>query len=367
MAGIYLHIPFCLSKCSYCDFYSVIYSEELVSGFLPALKTEIQLQSDFFLNNKKIDTIYLGGGTPSLLSGEEIKDIFKQIYRSFRVKDSAEITLEVNPGSITGKDISVYKQTGINRISIGAQSFNKNELDLMQRIHTIDDIKILWSLVQQAGMENFNLDLIFGLPGQKLSDWEYTLSESLILQPKHISAYALTWSSKTPLGRKISKGNIPTPQEETVREMFLFADNILTENGYEHYEISNYALPGYRCVHNEAYWSGQPYLGLGPSAHSFTGEKRFWNVSGVQEYISHLSRSMLPIEGEEILSPEQKRTENIAVGLRRKEGIDMGKNNINLSLIEDFMQKGFALQEENVLKLTSQGMLFADEVALRLV
>ncbi|MFO7890401.1 MAG: radical SAM family heme chaperone HemW [bacterium] len=367
MEGIYLHFPFCQSKCSYCDFYSIVYSEKLVSEYVQALKTEIRLYSDFFTSNKTIDTIYLGGGTPSLLKIGQIKDILHHLYNVFNISESSEITIEMNPGNTSLKDLSAYREIGINRISIGAQSFKKNELAVMKRIHNPDEIKTICSSVRKAGLENFSLDLIFGLPGQNLQDWKYTLSESFSLQPKHISAYSLTWSSKTPLGRKIIKGDIPAPQEEMVAEMFLYADDMLVESGYEHYEISNYALPGYRCRHNEGYWNGQSYLGLGPSAHSFRENKRFRNVSDVREYISRLSQSFLPVEEEEVLSSEQIRTERIAVGLRRKEGIDIRKNNIDLSEVEGFVQKGLVVHDENVLTLTPQGMLFADEVALRVV
>lgn len=367
MAGIYLHVPFCRSKCSYCDFYSIVFSEPLVSRYVQALKTEIKLYSYFFSINQKIDTIYWGGGTPSLLKIQHIKQVLHHLHDVFTISDSAEITLEMNPENSSRKDITAYRDIGINRISVGTQSFQNKELALMRRIHTPDDVKILGSLAQESGIENFSLDLIYGLPGQSLQDWEYTLSEALNLHPKHISAYSLTWSSKTLLGRKIINGDIPTPQEEGVSDMFLYADEILTANGYEHYEISNYALPGYRCMHNEGYWSGQSYLGLGPSAHSFKENKRFWNVSDVREYVLRLSRSELPVKEEEVLSSEQQRMESIAVGLRRKEGIDIRENDIDISRVEDFVRRGLVIIEGDVLRLTARGMLFADEVALRVV
>ena len=367
MSGIYLHFPFCQSKCSYCDFYSIVYSEKLVSGYIQALKSEIQLRSGFFPGNKNIETLYIGGGTPSLLSPERLKDILHHLSDFFNIIESPEITIEVNPGGTFTQVFSDYKKSGINRISIGAQSFRKNELALMKRIHNPEDIKTVCSYVRKAGLENFSLDLMYGLPGQNRKDWEYSLFESIALKPKHISAYNLTWSGKTPLGRKIIKGYIPTPQEKAVSEMYLYTDKILSENGFEHYEISNYALPGYRCIHNEGYWTDQPYLGLGPSAHSFSENKRFWNVSDVKEYISRLSQSVLPVEEEEVLSAEQRRAECIAVGLRRKEGIDIRHNSIDLSKVDNFIQKGLAVHVGKKLKLTPRGMLFADEVALRVV
>ncbi len=367
MSGIYLHFPFCKSKCSYCDFYSIGYSERLVSEYIQALKSEIQLRSGFFHNITKNDSVYIGGGTPSLLNPERLKDILHCLFDIFNIRKSPEITIEVNPGGTFLSAFSDYKKAGINRISIGVQSFRENELALMERIHDPDDIRTACSSVRKAGLENFSLDLIYGLPGQSLTAWEYSLSQVLSLHPKHISVYNLTWSSNTSLGRKIINGDIPVPEEEVISKMFLYADEFLTKNGYEHYEISNYALPGYRCRHNEGYWTDQPYLGLGPSAHSFSENKRFWNVSDVKEYISRLSQSVLPVEEEEVLSPEQRRAESIAVGLRRKEGIDIGEKNIDLSQIEDFLQKGLVIQQDNILKLTPQGMLFADEMALRVV
>jgi len=367
MAGIYLHFPFCLSKCSYCDFYSIVYSEKLVSSYIQALRNEIQLYSDFFPKNKKIDTIYLGGGTPSLLKLERVKNIFNQIYHTFYISEVCEITIEVNPGNVSLDNLSGYENIGINRISIGAQSFIEDELNMMGRIHTVKDIKKICYEVQRYGIQNFGIDLIFGLPGQNITFWEYNLSNSLSLKPKHISTYALTWSSKTPLGRKIINGELSSPQEKIISEMFLAAHKILTKKGYEHYEISNYALPEYRCKHNEGYWSGKPYLGLGPSAHSFTGKKRYWNIRNVNDYISRLSRSVLPIQGEEVLTPDQKRIENIAIGLRMKEGIDIEENSIDLNRIEDFIKKGLVIPRGNKIALTPKGMLFTDEVALNLV
>jgi len=367
MAGIYLHFPFCQSKCSYCDFYSIVYSERLVSEYIQALNSEIQLRYDYFSGNKIVDTIYLGGGTPSLLSLENLKDILHLLFDSFNICESTEITIEVNPGNVSLADAIFYKAIGINRISIGAQSFNDNELKLMGRIHNPDDISTVCSYVRIAGVENFSLDLIYGLPGQSLKDWELTLCEALTLKPKHISAYSLSWSPATPLGRKIINGDVPLPQEEVVTEMFLYADELLTKNGYEHYEVSNYALPGYRCRHNEGYWTGQPYLGLGPSAHSFIKNQRFWNISDVREYVSRLCRSELPVEEEEILSSEQQRMERIAVGLRIREGIGVRENNIDISRIEDFVQRGLVIIEGNVLRLTARGMLFTDEVAVGVV
>lgn len=367
MAGIYIHFPFCISKCSYCDFYSVIYSEKIVPKFIKCLKKEIRMRYSFFPASTKIDSIYFGGGTPSLLHPDAIKSIIKNISSYFDLSENSELSLEINPGTVSSSKLKKIMAAGINRLSIGAQSFDNQELKFLSRIHNSSEIEATLKYSLKTGFKNIGFDLIFGLPGQKIDTWKKTLLKAVSMQPTHISAYSLSWSRKTPLGKKIESGKIPTPEEKNISEMFLLAHNILTEKGYEHYEISNYALPEYRCLHNEGYWKDQPYLGIGPSAHSYTGDRRSWNISDVDKYISLLSQSVLPAAGEEKLNQEQKRMETIAVGLRRQEGIEIKKNSIDPLKIEDYVKKGLIDLKGDRISLTPSGLLLTDEIALNFI
>ena len=364
MAGIYVHIPFCTRKCRYCDFYSVTGFGDLTADFLSALTTEVYLRSKS-VEDLCFDTLYIGGGTPSLLSSRELKRLLKVLNTLSTVRTEFEITIEVNPGTLSEEGLEQYREMGFNRVSIGVQSFNDDELSLLGRIHTG---RVGAAIVESAqkSFSNVNIDLIFGLPGQNSQEWERTLETTAALRPQHISAYMLSWSPRTPIGKQILEGALRRPEEEVSAECYLLTHDFLTHKGYDHYEISNFAMPGYRCRHNEGYWTGSPYIGLGPSAHSFLNGKRSWNTTDIQEYIFVLSQNRLPVNGEEYPDHEQRALEKLVLNLRRKEGIPLEYLKGNGSCLESLVHDDLARLNDDVLQLTPKGFLVADEVALRL-
>ncbi len=368
MAGVYIHFPFCKKKCLYCDFFSKANQDFLIPDFLEALTREISLRADIFSPiDETVDTIYFGGGTPSLLKPEQIEDVLNSLLSVFPVINNAEITVEANPGTLSFDLLRGYREIGINRLSIGVQSFNNGELKFLGRIHTAEQAEEFFFEAQRAGFDEIGIDLIYSLPEQSLIEWQGNVDKVFSLKPTHISTYALTWSSATPLGRAIEEGKCPRPDDETTAEMYLLTRKVLSEVGYEHYEISNFALPGHRCRHNEGYWTGKPYFGLGPSAHSYIKDRRFWNISDIRKYINVLLHNELPVDGEERLNPRQKFLERIALGLRRREGIPIEALKNKRQEITHLVQAGLAVLKGGFLSLTVRGFLLADEIALRLV
>lgn len=365
MAGIYIHIPFCIRKCPYCDFYSVAGAEKLLPFFVRAVQDELELVSREFPLGE-IRTVYFGGGTPSLLSGREISGILEGIGRFYGRRTDAEISLEANPGSIAPAKLREFREAGVNRLSIGGQSFHPRELEVLGRIHSVDDISKTVEHARSAGFDNLGLDLIFGLPGQELEAWRASVKRALDLQPDHISAYALTWSKDTPMGRNIASGALPEPEENTVSEMLLWTDEFLSEAGYHHYEISNFARPGFECLHNLNYWSGTAYLGLGPSAHSFVDGKRFWNAASLERYLEYVGKEQSAREGEETLTPSEKRLEALSLGLRRSSGIPLSIVMDKMAEIHEMENRGFGQIRDGRFLPTARGFLLADELAGRL-
>lgn len=318
------------------------------------------------MSSAEFTSLYLGGGTPSLLRPEQIRDIIRMIIQHVHFSREPEWSLEVNPGTVSREKLNTYIQLGFNRLNIGAQSFRKEELALLERIHGPEDIKKAVQMARSAGFQNIGLDLIFGLPGQSLKAWEASVKASLTLEPAHISVYALSWSDKTPLGRSILRGTLSVPDDERVSDLFLQTHDWLSEEGYIHYEISNYAKPGYECRHNWQYWNGTPYLGMGPSAHSFWNHQRWWNIADVDKYCRRLEKGVFPVEGSERLSEKELRRERIALGLRTILGIPVDdltyKDNIKRLSAE-----GLGETQGNRWKLTPRGMLLADEIAVQLI
>lgn len=366
MAGIYVHYPYCIRKCRYCDFYSEDkWTDD--SQYIQSLLKEIELRSaDPQFKNLTCQTLYFGGGTPSKMSAASIRLILSRIMDKFSFSPNPEITLEANPGTLSLQKLKDIHETGINRLSIGVQSFQSRELELLGRMHSVQEAEASIHFALKAGFENIGLDLIYGLPDQTMAVWKQSLEQAVDISPQHISAYALSWHGGTLIGQAIQQGILPEPDTDLVAEMQFETARYITEHGYEHYEISNFCRPGYHSKHNQSYWEGIPYLGLGPSAHSFVEDKRFWNVRDVMQYIHHLSNSQLPVESEEDLSEEDKRLESIALGLRTSKGllknVVLDKN----SEIELLIEKGLAKVASERLCLTEEGFLLADEIATRL-
>ena len=364
MAGIYIHIPFCRQACHYCNFHfstSLRYKNEL----LAALLKEIELQKDY-LENEPVETIYFGGGTPSLLQIEDLRFQIDKIRKTFDVLDDAEITLEANPDDINEEKLTGWKEVGINRLSIGIQSFFEEDLLWMNRAHNaqqaIDNLQIA---IHQ--FSNITIDLIYGHPLLTNEKWKQNVEKVVAFNIPHISCYALTVEPKTPLSKMIKEKKKEDVQQEKQAEQFLLLMQWLEDAGYEHYEISNFAKPGFRSRHNSSYWQGKKYLGLGPSAHSFNSESRQWNISNNSTYIESLEKNIIPFE-KEILTPSQKINEYIMTALRTKEGLDLDKLSGFVShelraASKKFIESGNLILKENKLILTKKGKLFADGIA----
>lgn len=322
-ASMYLHYPFCRHKCNYCDFYSII-SLDKSPDFFDALYQEIKMQAaNPPFSELTYNTLYLGGGTPSLIPPTFLAPLVQRLTETFDFAKNAEISFEANPGTVLVDRVQAFKEAGFNRLTLGVQSFQDDELAFLTRIHSADEAKQAIDLARACGFDNIGIDLIFGIPGQTLDAWSFSLQEAVRILPEHISIYGLTYESGTPLWRLERGGSVKKCSENLEREMLLLGSQTLTEAGYEHYEISNFALPGYRSRHNSAYWNRSPYLGLGPAAHSFDGAMRKWNVDDLDAYMSLLKAQRPPLQNSETLSRRLQLEEIVLLGLRRIEGIDL--------------------------------------------
>ena len=331
--AIYIHFPFCERKCPYCDFYSLSQAGHLTDQFLTALHKEIQHYSQSIpYKGSSVATIYFGGGTPSLLSANQTASLLDSITRNFDICKDAEITCEANPGTLSLDKLRGYRDSGVNRLTLGIQSLNDKELRTLGRIHNFTDAMQACNLARAAGFVNFAVDLIFAIPGQSLKSWQATLEKIIDLHPEHISTYCLSFEPGTPFERSLKSGEIHAVDEEIQRDLYLLAIELLKSAGYEHYEILNYALPRFRSRHNISYWDGTTYLGLGPSAHSFNGAKRWQNIADVSGYIEKIMAGKSAVAEVEELTRSQKMLEFIMLGLRRREGIDFKKFSEHFSL-----------------------------------
>jgi putative oxygen-independent coproporphyrinogen III oxidase len=368
--GLYIHIPFCVQKCRYCDFYSVTDSS-LQQPFIDAVCTDIRNQS---ARQEAADTIYFGGGTPSVLGPSAIDAIIHAIHDSYRITPNAEITLEVNPGTVLKEDLNAYRAIGINRINIGIQSFSDEDLVFLGRCHTSHEAL---QTLQWARESNFSLgiDLIYGLPDQHHRNWEANLEKAVSFHPEHISCYMLTYESGTPLDKLRCSGDIQPMRDSDLADFFSSTSEFLCNAGYDHYEISNFAkTASFRSQHNQKYWHHLPYIGFGPAAHSFKWPTRSWNVKSVQDYITRIEQDLSPMEGEETLIQNQLMMEAIFLGLRTKEGVSLLNFEKNFqkkattlfsSIIEEFTQQELLRVENPWMALTKQGMLFHDHISAR--
>jgi oxygen-independent coproporphyrinogen III oxidase len=372
MAGIYIHVPYCKQACHYCNFH---FSTSLSSknGFLDALLKEIGLQSAY-LDNETVDTIYFGGGTPSLLTGEEVMAILDALRTSFKLSASAEVTLEANPDDLSGQKLESLKTAGINRLSIGIQSFFDEDLLWMNRAHTASQSTECIRLAQQAGFYNLTIDLIYGTPGLTDQKWAANVQQAVALGIPHLSCYALTVEPKTALDHFIKAKKLTDIDPEQQARQFLQLMDWMESAGYDHYEISNFARPGWHSKHNSSYWQGKKYLGLGPSAHSFDGASRQWNVANNSTYIQSLQQNNIPFE-KEVLTPVQQLNEYIMTSLRTMEGLDtkyvaerFGEG-FAARLLTDgrlFISAGNMEERSGKLQLTKKGKLLADGIAAEL-
>lgn len=374
--ALYLHIPFCEKKCLYCDFFSITEKEKR-TPFVEALLIELAsyAQNPPF-GGFSVSTIYLGGGTPSLLSAQQLQKILEKIYSVFPVHKQAEITLEANPGALAAGHLQAYRQLGVNRLSLGIQSFHDTELQQLGRIHAVADAKQAITQARQAGFDNLSLDLIYAIPQQDLHSWQETLARAVAFHPEHLSCYSLSIEPATPLARLVEQEMVRPCDEELERELFITTQEILSKAGYEHYEISNYSRPGFRSQHNQKYWTGAAYLGLGPSAHSFDGKKRWWNVRSVNEYLAALTAGKTVIAETEELTDEQHRTEAILLGLRTIDGLAFSGYEHIITAMGGIDEKAGAFarsasgklfaRNHNRLALTQEGLLLYNYVCEKL-
>lgn len=364
MAGIYIHIPFCRQACHYCNFHfitSLRHKNEIVA----ALLKEMELRQEYS-GKEAVNTIYFGGGTPSLLETEDLRLLINKIKKNYPVAENAEITIETNPDDINEEKLTGWKEIGINRLSIGVQSFFDKDLLWMNRAHNADQAAGSLQLAARF-FDNITIDLIYGTPGLTDENWQHNVDTALSFNIPHLSCYALTVEPKTPLQKMINTGKAEDVNPDKQSHQFLLLMQWMENAGYEHYEISNFAKPGFRSRHNTSYWKGQKYTGLGPSAHSFDGNSRQWNVSNNTVYIDSLNKGIIPFE-KEILTPVQKLNEYIMTSLRTSEGSDIDKmetvaGTILLKKASKYVERGLMKKENNFLVLTKEGRLLADGIA----
>jgi len=365
MAGIYLHIPFCRQACHYCNFHFST-SLQLKNDTVDALLKEMEARRDY-IGRAPVETIYFGGGTPSLLTEEELGRILNKLHALFPIAPDAELTLEANPDdmAIPGR-LTTWRQAGINRLSIGIQSFFEEDLRWMNRVHNAGQALESIHKAQDAGLDNISIDLIYGTPGLSDGNWKKNVEQAFQLGIPHLSCYALTVEPRTALDTMIRQHKKEDIDPEDQARQFLLLMDWVAAAGYEHYEISNFSLPGRRSRHNTSYWQGKPYLGLGPSAHSYDGAaSRQWNIANNALYIknpgSHIEK--------EILTPVQQLNEYIMISLRTMEGLDLGRvpqQEVLLRQAEKYIKEGKMILKDNRLVLTREGKLFADGIAAAL-
>ncbi len=389
--SLYIHVPFCQTKCPYCDFNTYQGIEGLMSPFLEALVAEIAAWGRS-LGGPPVNTVFFGGGTPSYLPDGSLGEIMAAVGGSFQLRDDAEITVEANPGDLTPAKAASLLEQGINRVSIGVQSLDNDLLNLLGRRHDADGAIAAFRTVSEAGFDNVNLDLIYGLPRQTLGQWQDTLQRLAELEPTHISLYCLTVEEGTPLHRWVEQGQVPRPDADLAADMYQYARDILGERGYHHYEISNWSKPGLPSRHNLAYWRNVPYLGVGPGAHSCLVGYRFWDMDSPRGYIAAANEwagkvgstvdaitgewleLVGPVGGHEPIDADLAAAETMFLGLRLLDGLDLaeasGQMGVNLgeryrSQIDDLLRLGLLEQEDTVIRLHPSAYLIANQVFTR--
>ncbi|HJL78137.1 MAG TPA: radical SAM family heme chaperone HemW [Candidatus Marinimicrobia bacterium] len=367
-AGIYIHIPFCRVKCVYCDFYSAADQNQDLPRFIHALIEEIK-RFDFAPYTKTFDTLFIGGGTPSLIKPAHLEKILKTLSKKIDLSKLTEITLEANPGEAPAKKLADFHSLGVNRLSLGVQTLEPTLLKFLTRIHTVEDVFSTFNFARKAGFENINCDLIFSIPGQTKTIWKRDLKTIINLGPEHISAYSLTLEPETKLNKLVKQGKVVMPSSDTDAKMYQITRDILTSNGYEQYEISNFAQQGKECRHNLHYWQIDPYVGLGPSAHGFDGKNRYNNVCDLDRYLRIVESGQSPVENSYIVSEKEMTHDLIGFGLRTVNGLQLNRiaKNHSVQIEKELGRlekwKPFILHQNGSLKLTGDGFAFADAIA----
>lgn len=369
MAGIYIHVPFCKQACYYCDFHFST-NRELQDSLVDSLAREMYLQRNY-LQGEVLETIYLGGGTPSLLTKEQLELLFNTIHKNFRVKPGAEVTIEANPDDLTNEKLALLRGEGVNRLSVGIQSFSDDVLRFFHRAHSSREALETYGRARSAGFENISIDLIYGVPIASPTTWHDDLKRAIELNPEHISTYSLTIEEKTVFGKWHATGKLQATEEEIVAQQFEWLMVEMEKAGYRHYEISNFAKPGFESQHNSSYWKQRKYLGIGPSAHSFDGTSRQYNIRNNALYVKAITNDSVPFE-REVLSDANKVNEYLLTTLRTSWGCDTVWLKSTLQFewtdeqrlyLDKIIQNGLAELSETHLVLTRKGKLLADKIA----
>jgi oxygen-independent coproporphyrinogen-3 oxidase len=363
-AGVYVHVPFCLTRCGYCDFNAYAGMDHLTSRYVSALLREAELAAPTW-SSEEVVSVFLGGGTPTTLEISDLKGLLARVRQVYAVVGEAEITIEANPDTVDRPKLEGLLEAGFGRLSMGAQSFDTAVLAALERLHDPASVRRAMRDARAAGYANVNLDLIYGAEGETLGSWERTLRETVDLAPEHVSAYALTIEPSTPLGRKVKQGVIPAPDPDLQADMFELACEVLAEAGYQHYEVSNWAKPGFACAHNLGYWERRPYVGLGAGAHSHRDDRRWWNVRPPEMYLELVESGTLPVGGEERLEPNDAYLEEVFLRLRILEGVPSSW--VEPSKAAPFLDGGLLRYDDGALVPTERGMLVLNELVLALV
>jgi len=372
-AGLYIHIPFCRIKCMYCDFYSITERDDDIPSFFKALLKEIQLCT-IDTSKWKINTIFIGGGTPSLIHPDLIIKLINTLSEKFDISKVAEFTIEANPGEAEMESLKEFHDLGINRLSIGVQSLEPELLNFLTRNHSPSDVITTFENARKAGYKNINCDLIYNIPNQTIDIWKRDLQKVIDLQPDHISCYSLTVEKNTKLFRYVADGTITMPSDDESINYYEWTQSSLSNNNFIQYEISNWKKPNRECMHNIHYWKINPYLSFGPSAHSFDGEKRYSNVRSLDKYIRLIKEGKTPIDFSEDFSEKNFTNELIGFGLRISDGINLNripnkfKKSVKKSIEENQIKWGnYFIFEKDRLKLTNKGFAFSDAIAVDLM
>ena len=371
---LYIHIPFCIKKCLYCDFFSVPYNAQTALNYTDALCKELSLKKHFA---QSLKSIYIGGGTPSLLPDECFTKLFQCLRNNYHFSTDIEITVETNPGTLDKPKVNTLISTGVNRLSVGIQSFHDNELLFLGRIHNAEEAFRSIDLITKANIKNFSIDLMYGIPRQTMDSWKASLRNAVELSPTHISTYELTLEENTPLFAIIKSDAIAATDEDLVLEMYNHTIDYLAGHGYEHYEISNFALPGFKCIHNLNYWNRGEYIGAGAGAHSFVNGVRTKNIADVNKYIDSLNSGIIHETESLMITPGESLKEFIFLGLRKTEGINV--KNIPSSMIADrealeklidasgeLINEGYLELNEDYLRLTRKGIVISNTIIVKL-
>ena len=362
-AGLYVHVPFCLTRCGYCDFNAYAGLGHLAERYVAALRREADLAAPAW-EGERFVSVFVGGGTPTTLEPGALLGVLAHLRARFDVAGGAEVTVEANPDTVDVRSLARLRAGGVARLSLGAQSFDPAVLAALERVHGPASVRRAFDAARKAGFGNVNLDLIYGAHGETLGSWRRTLEEAIALGPEHVSAYALTVEPATPLGRKVAAGLVPAPDPDLQAEMFELACELLGDAGYRHYEVSNWARPGFECLHNLGYWERRPYLGLGAGAHSARADRRWWNLRPPLAYLEAVEAGRLPVGGEERLGPEEARFEEVLLRLRTSRGLPISW--VRADAAAELLERGLLARADGHLVATERGMLLLNELVLAL-